>query len=129
MRDKNYDMPNNFVRSTKVTPGAREIFPKDWIYADIRYLREYLHFSPSQELENTFRTKIITYVCDKKKRDQETRQRKTEAEIHHRRNNDTDHHLILRHDFRQLLLRTMRESRTAHRKRAALLFSTLLPVM
>lgn len=63
--------------------------------------REYLiHFSPRDTLENTFGIEIITYVRDKKERDQECRQCKTEAEIHHRRNNhDTDHDEISRQDI------------------------------
>jgi len=41
-------------------------------------------------------TKIITYIRDKKRRNQEHRQCKTEAEIHRcRRNADTDHDLFV----------------------------------
>lgn len=40
-------------------------------------------------------SKIITYIRDKKRRNQEYRQRKTEAEIYRRRNADTDHDLFV----------------------------------
>lgn len=82
-------------------------------------LLEYLHSSP--RARKCIQDKdLITYVRNKKRRDQECRQRKTEAENHHRRNTDTDHDLILqyRHDIRRF--RLLNNAKISSRKRAAL---------
>jgi len=85
-----------------------------------------IHFSP--RARKYFGIEIITYVRGKKERNQGCRQCKTEAEIHHRRNNNTNHDLILRHDTRYLLNNLEPEAKPLTHFRA-LSVPTLLPAM